>query len=289
MLGGGLEGENGEVSGAMSRRMFMHTLGVDLSVTRRRTAVVSVEWSERCATVGAAVVGPSDEDLAVAVADAEWVGLSGPFGWPGEMVSALQSYATVGSWPSIEKGACRYRRTDVFVHDFLLEEMGRKVWPLSVSSDGVALTAWRLGRLGEEVSERSGVRFDRCGGDGVVEVFPGAALLLWGFERGVYRRGEGVVGEDMVRQAREEFVSSVEAAAPWLKWAGDARGVCIESEDAVDGVICGLVARAAALGMTKGVGEGLEDNAGREGWVHLPEKDGLAALVGGEVEAVAGV
>jgi len=281
-FGGGVE-----VGGAA--RMFMQTVGVDLSVTRRRTAAVSVDWGDSSATVGEPVVAIGDEELASAVAGAEWVGISAPFGWPLAMVSALHAYGTTGSWPGVEKGAFRYRRTDVFVHDLLLEEVGRKVWPLSVSSDGIALRAWRLGRLREEVAERSGVKFDRSGGDGVVEVFPGAALLLWGFERGVYRRGEGSSDEEAVFGAREEFLSGLEAEAPWLKWAGDARAVCVANEDAVDGLICALVARAAGLGLTRRVSEEFADDGRREGWVHLPEKSCLSRLVGGEVEVASAV
>lgn len=267
----------------------MCTLGLDLSTTRRYTAFVSVEWGQQEATVAEPVVAPSDEDLVGAVVGAEWVGISAPFGWPGGMVSALHSYLTVGDWPSIEKSAFRYRRTDAFVRERLLEEIDRNLSPLSVASDGIALRAWRLARLREEVAERSGVRFDRSGADGVVEVFPGATLLLWGLERGVYRRAAAVEDEGESRQIREEFVSSVEAAAPWLRWVGDARSVCMESEDVADALVCAVVARAAALGLTWGVAEDSVDVANREGWVHLPKRGALEALVGAEASVLAAV
>ncbi len=261
-------------------RMFMHTVGVDLSVSRRRTAVVSVEWGGEVATVGLPRVGLADEALVQAVADAEWVGISAPFGWPSGMVSALHAYMSRGEWCGVDKVRFRYRATDVCVHEYLLQELGRKVWPLSVSSDGVALRAWRLARLREEVAERTGVRFDRAGADGVVEVFPGAALLLWGFERGVYRQGEGSRGDEGIRKVREEFLAGVEAIAPWLRWSGDARAVCVGNEDAVDAVISALVVRAVSLGVVKGVENGVEDVARTEGWVYLPEEGSLRDLVG---------
>lgn len=284
-----VDGIAGDRVSVEPRRMFLQTVGVDLSVSQRRTAVVSVDWADCVATVGVPVIGLGDEELAGLVVGAEWVGVSAPFGWPVGMVSALHAYSAVGNWPDVGKGDFRYRRTDVFVHDRLLEETGRKVWPLSVSSDGIALRAWRLGRLREEVAKRSGVRFDRTGVDGVLEVFPGAALLLWGFERGVYRKRDNYRDGGALIAGREEFVSSLEAEAPWLRWAGDAREVCLGNEDAMDGLICALVARAAGLGLTLGVGEDEADDAKREGWVHLPRKDGLRGLIGDEVEVVGAV
>jgi hypothetical protein len=262
------------------RPMFMNTVGVDLSVSPRRTAVVVVEWGEMSATVGCAAVGVRDDDVVDAVAGAKWVGISAPFGWPRAMASALHSYGVTGEFPKFGKEAFRYRRTDLFVHECLASQVGRKVWPLSVSSDGIAMRAWRLALLRERLAERTGVRFDRSGADGIVEVFPGAALLLWGFERGVYRRGDGVVDEDGVIGAREGFLGSLEAVAPWLRWVDGARELCLENEDVVDGLICAFVARAAALGRVFGVDAAAGSDAQCEGWVHLPAKGCLGALVG---------
>jgi len=277
------EGAGGDVDSGV-RRMFSGSVGVDLSVSRRRTAVVSVEWGDRCASVSEPRVGVGDEELLGLVAGAEWVGISAPFGWPTAMVSAVHSYGVSGMWPEVDKVSFRYRRTDLFVRERLLEETGRKVWPLSVSSDGIALRAARLARLREEVGATRGRKFDRGGADGVVEVFPGSALLLWGFERGVYRRSDGSRGDEELMAGREEFVSSLEAEAPWLKWVGGSREVCLGNEDAMDALICAFVARAAGLGLTRRPGVEVEDEAKREGWVHLPEKDGLRSLVSGEVE-----
>jgi hypothetical protein len=130
--------------------------------------------------------GLGDAALLERLAAAEWVGIDAPFGWPAAMVSALHSYATSGRWPAPAKPQFRYRLTDLFVHDHVLAETEQKLWPLSPSTDRIALTAWRLAGLREAAWERSRLRFDRAGADRVVEVYPAAALLLWGLERTGY-------------------------------------------------------------------------------------------------------
>ncbi len=76
----------------------------------------------------------------------------------------------------------------------------------------------------------------------MLEVYPAAALLLWGLPRERYKADPG---------AREELLAALEAEAPWLEWEPGAREACVESDDALDAVLCALIARAAALGLTE--------------------------------------
>jgi hypothetical protein len=127
--------------------------------------------------------------------------------------------------------------------------------------------------------ERSGVRFDRAGGDQVVEVYPTAALLVWGLDRGGYKSSRRSDRRAMERYAREALVGAIEARVGWLAWVDGAREACIESDDALDAVLAALIARAAALGLTfLPPAEDIEP-AHSEGWIHLPQKDSLAALM----------
>jgi Protein of unknown function (DUF429) len=149
----------------------MRTVGVDLSVAEKGTALAAIEWEQESrdrardrARVGEPSLGLADEALLDLLAEAEWVGIDAPFGWPEAMVGALHSYATTGRWPAPAKPEFRYRLTDRF-----------------------ALTAWRLAGLREAAFRRSRLRFDRAGADCVLEVYPAAALLLWGLERTGYR------------------------------------------------------------------------------------------------------
>lgn len=251
----------------------MRTVGVDLSVAEKGTALAAIEWereSQDRARVGEPSLGLGDEALLDLLVDAEWVGIDSPFGWPEAMVGALHSYATTGRWPAPAKPEFRYRRTDLFVHDHVGAETGQKLWPLSPSTDRIALTAWRLAGLREAAFRRSRIRFDRAGGDRVLEVYPAAALVLWGLPREGYKADPG---------AREELLAALEAEAPWLEWEPGAREACVEADDALDAVLCALIARAAALGLTEPPPPERLDSARAEGWIHLPRKGSLGELV----------
>jgi hypothetical protein len=192
------------------------------------------------------------------------------FGWPESMVAAIHSYVTAGSWPAPPKREFRYRATDLHVHDRLLAEADVKLWPLSPSTDRIALTAWRLAGLREAACTRSHVRFDRAGGDQVVEAYPAVALVLWGLPRERYKADP---------KAREELLAAIEAEAPWLDWEPGAREACVESDDALDAVLCALVARAAGLGLTEPPPPERLGSARAEGWIHLPRRGSLGELL----------
>jgi Protein of unknown function (DUF429) len=250
----------------------MRTAGVDLSASQQGTALVSIEWeagSEDRARVGEPSLGLGDADLLDRLAEAEWVAIDAPFGWPEPMVGALHSYATTGRWPAPPKPEFRYRATDLRVHDRVLAETGEKLWPLSPSTDRISLTAWRLAGLREAAFARSRVRFDRAGGDRVLEAYPAAALLLWGLPRERYKASA---------EAREELLAALEGEAPWLDWEPGAREACVSSDDSLDAVLCALIARAAALGLTEPPPPEAAELARAEGWIHLPRKGCLAEL-----------
>lgn len=211
----------------------------------------------------------ADPELLELLTLAEWVGIDAPFGWPEPMVAALHCYSLEGRWPGPEKRPFRYRRADLWVHDRVHAETEEHLWPLSPATDRISLTAWRLAGLREAAAARSGVRFDRAGGNGVVEVYPAAALVLWGLPRAGYKSEA---------EARERLLTALEAAAPWLIWEPGALEVCLDSDDALDAVLCALIARAAALGLTEPPPPEALELAGVEGWVHLPDEDCLAEL-----------
>lgn len=260
----------------------MRTIGVDLSVAPERTALVTIEWEESGARVAEPTLGLDDEELVPRLAAAEWVGIDAPFGWPEAMVLAIHDYATSGRWSPVDKEDFRYRRTDRFVRERVERLTGRKLWPLSPSSDRIALTAWRLAQLRERGFERSGTRFDRAGADGVVEVYPAAALLLWGLERAGYKTGQRSDHREAAEAAREQLLASIETQAPWLAWEPGARETCVESDDALDAVLASLIARAAALGLTEPPPTEHLEFARGEGWIHLPAKGSLSALADGK-------
>ena len=250
----------------------MWTAGVDLSASEDRTAVATIEWEagpDYRARVGEPSLGNSDEALLELLAGAEWVAIDAPFGWPEPMAAALHAYTSEGRWPAPDKQSFRLRRTDLHVHERVLAETDRKLWPLSPSTDRIALAVWRLAGLRETAYQRSRIRFDRAGADRVLEAYPAAALLLWGLPRDGYKTDSA---------AREDLLAALESTAPWLVWEEDAREACVESDDALDAVLCGLIARAAALGLTEPPPTHALELAQVEGWIHLPLRGSLGML-----------
>jgi predicted nuclease with RNAse H fold len=209
------------------------------------------------------------------------MGIDAPFGWPEEMVLAIHDYATTGRWSGVDREAFRFRRTDRFVNETVLAETGKRLWPLSVSSDRLALTAWRTAQLRERAFVGSGLRFDRAGSDRVIEVYPAAALLLWGLERRSYKTSRDPDRREEEGDARAELLAAIGELAPWLDWADGTWEACVRSDDALDAVLAALIARAAALGLTALPQNGDLEKARSEGWIHLPQKDSLPALCGG--------
>ena len=127
---------------------------------------------------------------------------------------------------------------------------------------------------------------DRTGRDRIVEVYPGAALTRWGLERRGYKASGNSERKRGQRAKREELLAALEGPADWLRWEGDARDRCVESDDFLDAFLCALIARAAAVGQTVWPKKKKEWKAARaEGWIHLPRPDSLPELVRGSEKA----
>jgi hypothetical protein len=142
-------------------------------------------------------------------------------------------------------------------------------WPLSVSSDLIAVPALRAGALLDRVVPGA----DRSGSDLVVEVYPAAALKRWGFvSRGYKRAKGGGVRASLVESFRR-------ATSGWLDASDACWERCVGSDDAFDAVIAALVARAADLDLCDPCPSELKDVATREGWIALPLADCLDRLV----------
>ena len=254
----------------------METTGIDLAAQDAKTAVCTISWRTRTASVAPPIGGAdgvTEDALVEAVGQGNWVGIDAPFGWPAGFVRAVSGYAEREPWPDIDPDALRYRLTDRLVRDEL------KLSPLSVSSDRIGVTAWRcarlltLGRAGRKAA-------DRTGRDRLVEVYPGAALTRWGLERRGYKASGNSERKQGQRAKREALLSEIEGSADWLRWEGDARDRCVESDDFLDAFLCALIARSAAVGLTVWPKKKKEWKAARaEGWIHLPRADSLSKLV----------
>ena len=154
------------------------------------------------------------------------------------------------------------RATDEWVHG----RTGR--WPLSVSTDRIAVPALRAARVLSGLPEAR----DRGGGGPVVEVYPAAALRIWGFESRRYKRLAGAA-------ARSALVTAFRAATEgWLTLAEEQWERCAASDDVFDALVAALVTRAAALRLVDPCPAELAAVASRESWIMLPVRDSLARL-----------
>jgi Protein of unknown function (DUF429) len=133
---------------------------------------------------------------------------------------------------------------------------------LSVSSDRIAVCAWRCAHLLRLYSERTGWTLDRVGVTGpsgmdgppdpprpsglvaeagVVEVYPAGALAMWGLRHKGYKR-DGSTGPGGALKGRREIMASLEATGDsWLIVSDDVRAACEASDDALDALISSLV------------------------------------------------
>src|SRR5262249_19256695 len=87
--------------------------------------------------------------------------------------------ASTGAWPATapqpgkSPKELQFRATDRFVYE------RTKRWPLSVSSDRIAIPAMRAAALFTRLAEKAD-SVARDGSGKVVEVYPAVALRIWG-------------------------------------------------------------------------------------------------------------
>ena len=133
-----------------------------------------------------------------------------------------------------------------------------KRWPLSVSSDRIAVTALRcaglLSRLGIE---------DRGGAGGVYEVYPAAALAHWGLPHRNYKEKKGA-------KKRKEILEGLLNGVCMERPSDVHLELLIQRDDALDALVCAIVARAAGLGLTQEPPKAEAELAQEEGWIHVP-------------------
>lgn len=182
---------------------MMKTVGVCVGEGDGRSAVCTVRWISECALADLPELACTDENVLEAMARADWIGIDAPFGWPHDIVSAIQTFGYFGRWPEFGvTERLRFRQTDWFVHDVIAAERDEDVWPLSAPGDRFPERALRCAQLlsdlrrARRVDDRPDRRAAASGADGppglrpgcrlladggVVEVHAPAALAMWGF------------------------------------------------------------------------------------------------------------
>ncbi len=240
----------------------VRTLGVDLASAAKKTGVCVLAWDMGFARVETLEVGADDAEIVALQRQCDATGIDAPFGWPEPFKTFLArgSGAYLPDWTEDYRDQMRFRRTDHSVKKVI------ERWPLSVSSDLIAVPAMRcaglLARLGVE---------DFSGDGRVFEVYPAAALYRWKLMDRGYKGAKG-------EARRALLVDELLSRAPWLRVDQGDFGRMRASDDAFDALICALVARAASLGLTDGPPSHDRELACQEGWIHLPAVDSLERL-----------
>ncbi|MDO5628226.1 MAG: DUF429 domain-containing protein [Mobilicoccus sp.] len=239
----------------------MRTVGIDLAAETARTAMAVLIWADGRATVSELHVGVDDEVIREAAREADKLGVDCPIGWPTAFVEVVTAHQRNTLSPPVSSGrdwrrTLAWRATDVDVH------ARTGLTPLSVSADRIAHAAMRWAAI-EAALREEGHDCNRSGTGLIAEVYPAAALKLWGLPHRGYKRAANVA-------ARHGLVDLVLDAAPWLD-LGPHEETCRDSDDALDAVLCALVARAVAVGLTHVAPA--DAPASIEGWIHLPTTD----------------
>jgi predicted nuclease with RNAse H fold len=243
----------------------MITLGVDLFSQAKKTAACLIEWRDGVAKVTSLTLGATDQAILDLARPCDAIGIDAPFGWPRPFVELVAREAPVGggsvlSWSDSRRNSLMFRLTDVRVREVV------GIWPLSVSADKLGVVAMRCAGLLDTL----GVA-DRSGDGKVFEVYPAAALGIWGFP---YRGYKGSDGTTNLRTLFQRF----KAETPWLEMAAGMMEQCLRSDDVFDAMISALVVRTAKLGLVVRPSDNETGRAQIEGWITLPLRDSLAKL-----------
>jgi hypothetical protein len=250
------------------------TVGVDVASQDARTAICSIRWDDGIGRIEPLATGASDADIRRCVEAADQAGVDIPLGWPSAFVEAVSRHHRGKAWPAPVDGAgmraLRLRETDRWLTEHAIRpgEPAARCHPMSVSTNLIAIPAMRMARVLGPI--------DRSGGGTVVEVYPAAALFVWGLP---YRRYKGSRPE--YQETRQMLIRQLRAAAPWLV-ADDADWALIaENDHLLDAVIASLVARAKACGLCDEDYDATSEAARAEGWIALPLADALPRLFAG--------
>lgn len=236
------------------------TVGVDLAASDAKTATAALAWSPGGARLLDVAVGASDADVVRSASGAEAVGIDCALGWPREFVEFLTAYRN-GAIPPREVGGAEWRRRLSFREtDRVVREVTGR-WPLSAATDRLGVTALRCAELLAAFEAEDGRVVDRSGAGRHAEVYPAAALRIWGLYTAGYK-----VRED----AREELLARLLERAPWLEVSAAQRRELVRTDHALDAVLAALNARAHRIGATLEPPAEHRELAREEGWVALP-------------------
>lgn len=264
----------------------VRTVGVDVAKDPQKTALCVICWTDTEAVVELLELRVNDERIVELACASNTTALDAPFGWPRAMVNAVSEWTPGGRWSRPKDRAFRLRATDEHIKSTVAHEVGRRsaparqgVDPLSVSSDKIAMAAWRVCGVLDSLGPKCSIVTDILGttlkdGPHVVEAYPAAALAMWSVDRTGYK-----AAKDEAVERRRAMIATIKAKLRRpLRWTGALESICSATDHALDAFVCALVARSAALGEVHAVPDEHRDDARKEGWIALPFSDALVTL-----------
>lgn len=247
----------------MSTRVEQLTVGIDLASQAKGTAACWVRWSRGGACIEGVETGVDDARLTAILSNrVDKIGIDVPLGWPDDFVASVARHH--GGEPFRDEDPQRLvrRATDRWVRENTMQ------LPLSVSTDRIAYPAMRAARI---IGRLSAQPIDRGGGGTIVEAYPAAALRVWNLQHQGYKRDKG-------RDVLAAIIGELRRRCTWMS-ADDAmwRRVA-RTDDALDALICALIARACTQGRCHPIPQDLRGAARREGWIAVPLGGSLEGL-----------
>jgi len=247
----------------VTTRNGVRTLGIDLAAAPDRTAICTITWADGRAYAEVDNDALSNAYLVSQMLKVDKVGIDCPVGWPIPFVDAVWSQSHFGPWPptsgssKADRRALAFRRTDVVAHNFV------GIWPLSVSTDRIGITAMRCAALLDALA-KYGIEIDRVGSGLVAEVYPAASLKRWQL---LYRAYKGRARVPALGANLDLLLGKM----PSLELVANTDEVCRTSDDAFDALVSALIARAVMQGKTPLPEPEDVPLAAREGWIHIAD------------------
>ncbi len=245
--------------GRAAYRRGMITCGVDLASQSADTAIAVIDWGTASPRLTQLEIGVDDEIILEAAHGADHVAIASPFGWPDPFLEFIVSNRT-GTVPNPRRVATTsgrnrimYRTTD----QRLREMLGLKLLPSTANS--MAAQTLRCAGILARLREM-GIPVSRAGGGRVFEAYAPASLVAWGLDEPKYKTTPAARVRIVEQAARRVSLD-----------LADHRAACMESDDALDALVCALTARAVALGLWRQPLDPDEvEHAPTEGWVCIP-------------------
>src|SRR3712207_770978 len=158
----------------------MRTVGVDLSAEAQGTGIAIIDWHSWGGRLSEVRVGADDAVVLAALEGADRAAIDSPLGWPEPFVDFLIAHrAGRAPAPTGQSGLEWRRELSRRATDLHVAETVPGSRPLPVSADRIAAVAMRAAGLLAALAD-AGRPVDRSGAGLLVEVYPAAALRIWG-------------------------------------------------------------------------------------------------------------